>query len=106
MKVKLANTPSIQEGIDITNINQSLFIGGERNEETGLKTTIQINIEWVKVSDFQKYADFFKNGDVSTIEIYDNQGKHLITTLHGSTVESVTQNIQDNNSSIYVTINA
>lgn len=108
MKIKLANTPSIQEGVEVTNVSQSFFIHGEHStvdEPLRPVSKIQMNTDNTKTSDFKKYVDFFKKGDVSTIEVYNDRGDDLIATLHGSSVESVSQNIQHDNANIYIAIN-
>lgn len=108
MKIKLANTRTVQDGVNVKNVSQTLFIDGNNAEKTGAAAPIakiQMNTDKAKPTDFKRYAEFFKQGDVSTIEVYNDEGTELITTLHGESVESVSQDIQNDSSNIYISIN-
>lgn len=101
MKIKLANTSDF---IYISNINRSLFIDDTSENSVAPVEKITIGVEDATGDGFDSYKNYFQNGDVSVIEVY-NSKDDIIVTFNGKSVEAITQNINENGINICVTIN-
>lgn len=105
MIIKLADT--VGEGISISTINRTFFAQkpqyeGETQTTQSERLVITVENESTDLN-FETYRDFFVNGDISVISIYQNDGT-FISTVNGTEVETVSQSLSDDRIFMHITI--
>lgn len=103
MKIQLANNS--ENALYITSLtrNSSSHVNDSVNEEIIQINSISINIEDAQDGAYELAKAFFENGDLSTMYVYNNNGR-LLLTLFGKELGSITQAVDDSRSVIYVNI--
>lgn len=102
MKIKLANASDA--GIDISNISRSFYIDNKEEKDSSPVENISIGVEPPIDMDFEEYKNYFQNGDVSEMKVYDSKDR-LLATFNATSVEAITQNVNEDGMSIFISVN-
>lgn len=101
MIIKLADATT--DGLYITNISKSLFLNEFSNGDASPIEKISIGVEKATITDYETYRDFFQNGDVSKMEVYNSAGE-LLAIFYGKELESISHNLNEDKNNIHISI--
>lgn len=102
MKIKLANS---ENTLYITNLTRtsSTHVNDSINEELIQMDSVSMSIEDAQDGAYEVAKAFFENGDLSVMQIYNNNGR-LLLTLSGKSVGTILQSVDDVRSVIHINI--